>query len=291
VVVSGSSVLDLRTGAALGELDDRRYAYPPVLAVRSDVIMGHVRDREAEASYVSAIDPVSQAERWRSPSLGPQVCGDLRVRLSDDVALVLACAGRDVALDLGTGAQLWNWPVSDAYREATASATMFYRAQFDDNGGSPTFIGSSTTTGVTTVEAVNARSGVRQWSTEPDGRMPHVRAYGGQSYAFGTSRLCACDDASGDSRWTWESPDYYALDWLAGSDDQLVVAGHDYTGELGSAAEMFVVAVDPASGSTRWQVTLPEPPPVSSFDAAVVAIAGDMVVAVAGSSVYAIVAS
>ena len=100
--------------------------------------------------------------------------------------------------------------------------------------------------------------------------------------------LTAYDGATGEARWTWDSPRGRGMDRLAGSSDQLVVAGGSYRPDATTGGTL-VVSVDPDSGSTRWQVTLPEAQS-NNLSAALLTVAGDTTFAAAGPTVYAIAA-
>jgi eukaryotic-like serine/threonine-protein kinase len=285
VVLAGRSVLDARTGGALGELVD--LAISGAYAVRPDVIVGYVEespDRGDASFHLGAFDPVSRASRWRSPSLGPTTCSGQDVLLSDDVALLLSCDATDLAFDLATGAQLWTWPVGDEYRGVAASGTNFYRAQFDPGRG-PLTDGGYRLTGITTIDAVDARSQARLWSAELEGEARSIRTFAGQLYAVDSSQVHAYDGADGTAQWTWDSPRPLLPDRIAGSGDQLVVAGHSFRFE--DPDNTLLASVDASAGSTRWQLTLPEPPSKDPR-APVLVVAGNTVVAAAGSTVYAI---
>jgi outer membrane protein assembly factor BamB len=247
--------------------------------VRPDVIVGNARDTPTGSEYVAAFDPVSHASRWRSPPLN---CDGRGVLLVDDVAL-LSCYGGDLAFDLASGKQLWSWPITDPYRGSAASGPTFYRAQFDPDRG-PLADGGYRRTGITTIEAVDARSWTRRWSAELEVEARKINASAGQLYAMDDSEVYAYD-ASGAERWTWTSPRPWLLDRIAGSGEQVVVAGHSYRPE--DPDDALIAAVDASSGSTRWQITLPEPSS-NNQQARVLVVAGDTVVAAAGSTVYAI---
>jgi outer membrane protein assembly factor BamB len=223
-----------------------------------------------------------------------QDCGQRSIRgltrralLSDDVALLFGCGGGDLAFDLVTGAQLWTWPRWE-FGYGAAAPTMFYREQYSFTGGSPLYSGTTLTSGSTTVEAVDARTGTPRWSVRFDRRADRMAAFAGQLYITQTLELTAYDGATGEARWTWDSPRGWGMDRLAGSSDQLVVAGGSYRPDA-TTGGTSVVSVDPDSGSTRWQITLPEAQS-NNLSAALLTVAGDTAFAAAGPTVYAIAA-
>jgi outer membrane protein assembly factor BamB len=278
VVVAGGSVIDARTGTALGQLDGVSYNS----AGKPDVIVDFAFDPKAGGNRLRAIDPVSRALRWQSPPLAN--CRGDAVLLSDDVVLLVDCGGVDVAFDLVTGAQLWTSAVGSGYSSySAATAATFYLARYDARP--PTSV-SAGSLGRTTVNVVDARTGSVRWSAEHDGHADGVAVIAGQLYVREGGRLSAYDD-TGARRWTWKAPAEAVLQRITGSADHLVAAGGFY-GPYGADRDgTWVASVDPARGSTNWQISLPERPSHDPDDA-LLAVAGDTVLAGSGPTVYAI---
>jgi hypothetical protein len=180
--------------------------------------------------------------------------------------------------------QLWTSSVGSGYSSySAATAATFYLARYD---APPPASSSSGSYGRTTVNVVDARTGSVRWSAEHEGRADGVAAVAGQLYVRYGGHLSAYDD-TGARRWTWKDPDEAVLERITGSADHLVAAGHFY-GPYGAERDgTWVASVDPASGSTKGQITLPERPSHDPDDA-LLAVAGDTVLAGSGPTVYAI---
>lgn len=200
-----------------------------------------------------ALDARSGVERWHAPTGGS---GASAPAVVDDAVYVGSADGSVRAFDAATGVERWRWPVDTAEGEQLRLGGVISPVVANGLVYAPVYA----LDGVTTLYALDGRTGQERWRFAPEGGIwgqPIVAgdtafvgssSFPDQGEGESTGRLYALDAQTGSARWRRGYDGGNVVDFHAA-----VGGGTVYLAGIGDD-DREVLALDAASGRERWRV-------------------------------------